>query len=253
MGDAGVWKLAADRRAEFDASAADYDRYRPRYPDSLFDELVGLAGLAPGDAAIEIGAGTGIASLPLVERGLRLTALEPALGMARIASQKLDGRGEILVQRFEDFSVQEPVSLVAAFNSWHWVEPGPGIAALERTLRPGGILAVVWSEVVQWGQEPFETTMFELAGWSPSRTMTPALVDSLEPLGSSGLFGDFEVRRYRLSRDLDAQTYIEGTRTYGSTQPDWEDAVRRAIERGLRRGGDQDRGRCPVLVPTKVI
>ena len=225
-----MWKLAASRRAEFDASAADYDRYRPRYPDSLFDDLVSLAGLAPGDAAVEIGAGTGIASLPLAERGLDLTALEPAPGMAGIASEKLNGRGQILVCRLEDWSPQHSVGLVAAFNSWHWVEPRPGIAVLERTLRPGGVLAVVWSEVIQWGQEPFEAVMADLAGWSPSPTMTSLLAESLEPLRASGLFGDFDVRRYRFSRDLDAEAYIAVTRTYGTTRPDWEVAVRRAID-----------------------
>ena len=34
-----VWELAAARRAEFDTQAVAYDRYRPRYPEQLFDAL----------------------------------------------------------------------------------------------------------------------------------------------------------------------------------------------------------------------
>ena len=35
-----LWRLAEDRVSEFDAIAVDYKRYRPRYPERLFDDIV---------------------------------------------------------------------------------------------------------------------------------------------------------------------------------------------------------------------
>ena len=41
--------------AVFDAAAEDYQRSRPVSPAQLFDDLVELAGLAPGARVLEIG------------------------------------------------------------------------------------------------------------------------------------------------------------------------------------------------------
>jgi hypothetical protein len=51
--------MDADRkrlRQTFDAAAARYDRVRPEYRGALYDDLVTLAGLTPGDHLLEVGA-----------------------------------------------------------------------------------------------------------------------------------------------------------------------------------------------------
>jgi hypothetical protein len=80
-----LWRVASEASERFAAQALDYHRYRPRYPEGGFDDIVRLANLSPGDKAIEIGAGTGIATQPLVERGLDVTAIEPAAALAAVA------------------------------------------------------------------------------------------------------------------------------------------------------------------------
>jgi len=51
-------------RARFDTAAEDYQRTRPVCPPQLFDDLIAVAELAPGDRLIEIGCGTGQATVP---------------------------------------------------------------------------------------------------------------------------------------------------------------------------------------------
>jgi protein-L-isoaspartate O-methyltransferase len=63
-------------RATFDQAAELYERARPGYPPALFDDLAGLAGMGPGSRVLEIGPGTGQATLPLAERGCRVMAVE---------------------------------------------------------------------------------------------------------------------------------------------------------------------------------
>jgi hypothetical protein len=43
----------------FDSAAQLYQRARPEYPSELYDELVGLAELRPGDRLLEVGCATG--------------------------------------------------------------------------------------------------------------------------------------------------------------------------------------------------
>jgi SAM-dependent methyltransferase len=127
----------------------------------VFEDIVRLANLSPDDKAIEIGAGTGIATQPLVECGLDVTAIEPAAALAAVAESNLTGQARFVVGRFEDFSPDSSVKLLAAFNAWHWVEPGSAVDRAAQLLEPGGSLALVWTVVVSWGEEPFEERLAE--------------------------------------------------------------------------------------------
>jgi SAM-dependent methyltransferase len=53
------------RRTTFDAVADDYDRVRPGYLEQVLDDLVELAALSPGARLVEVGCGTGQATVPL--------------------------------------------------------------------------------------------------------------------------------------------------------------------------------------------
>ena len=81
------WRLSVRRFQEFDAAAVAYDRYRPRDPVELFKNIIKLGGLKPGATAIEIGAGTVIATGSLISHGLRVVTIEPSLAMLSIARQ----------------------------------------------------------------------------------------------------------------------------------------------------------------------
>ena len=228
-----LWRLADDRVSEFDAIAVDYDQYRPRYPERLFDDIVEMGELAEGAQALEIGAGTGIATAPLVDRGLSVTALEPASGMADLARAKLGNRARVEVSRFEDWRCAEPMQLVAAFNAWHWVQPDTGIALAAQMLPSGGSLAIVWTEVVSWGDEPFETLLAEACGGAWPKTIDQ-VVGSLRPVQRDGRFAAFQERHYRFERRLDAATFVAVTRTYGGTHsPERDEIIKTIIDDDL--------------------
>jgi hypothetical protein len=60
------------------------------------------------------------------------------------------------------------------------------------------------------------------------------LVGSLEPARADGRFGQFEVRRHRFERTMDAHTFVVVTRTYGGPHSDERDkAPIRLIDREL--------------------
>src|SRR5207244_1472501 len=56
-------------RETFGSVAELYDRARPEYPTAVFDDLEELAQLEPGSRVLEIGPGTGKATVELAERG----------------------------------------------------------------------------------------------------------------------------------------------------------------------------------------
>src|SRR6187549_3838365 len=76
-------------RVTFDEDAERYDRARPGYPTAVFDDLLALAGLGPGARVLEIGCGTGQATVPLAERGCEVVAVELGAQMAAVARSNL--------------------------------------------------------------------------------------------------------------------------------------------------------------------
>ena len=65
----------------FDARSVEYRQYRPGYPEELCDYMMGRCGLHRGSRVLDVGAGTGKASAPLVDRGIRTLSVEQSLAM----------------------------------------------------------------------------------------------------------------------------------------------------------------------------
>ena len=132
----GLWQQASEASARFGAQALDYDRYRPRYPEGVFDDILSSHPQSAGTEVIEIGAGTGIATESLVRRGVSVIAIEPSPEMAALTQAKLNGRGSVFVGRFEGYAAPGAFQLVACFNAWHWLNPEIAVDRVEELLPP---------------------------------------------------------------------------------------------------------------------
>jgi SAM-dependent methyltransferase len=148
--------MAREQRLVFGEVADLYDRSRPGYPASLVDEVVSYAGLTAGDAVLEVGCGTGKATVPFAARGLSVSALEPDPAMASIAERNCEGLdATVSVTSFEDW-VAPPgavFALVMAAQSWHWVQPGLRLAKARAVLVGDGALALFWNRP-EWPSSP---------------------------------------------------------------------------------------------------
>jgi SAM-dependent methyltransferase len=130
------------RRAEsFGAAASAYDQHRPRYPAQLIDDLV-----APGvERALDVGAGTGISSRQLADRGVDVLAIEPDPRMAKMAVEKGIGTR---VTKFEEWDAEDQTfDLVLFAQSFHWVDSGVALPKVRRLLTGRGRLALAWNRL----------------------------------------------------------------------------------------------------------
>jgi len=137
-----------DPTRRFSGRVADYERGRPGYPAALFDRLLELAGLGEGAVAADLGAGTGLSSAPLLERGLEVFAVEPNAAMREAAERRLAGRpgfravdGAAEATGLDDASVD----LVFAAQAFHWFDLDRTRAEASRILRPDGWAALAWN------------------------------------------------------------------------------------------------------------
>lgn len=138
-----------DSTQRFSDRVANYVRYRPSYPSDLVDALVNDSGVGPGHQVADVGAGTGIFSRLLLERGLRVVAVEPNDAMRAAADEMLgcfDTYQSIRGQSENTGLDEASVDLITAAQAFHWFEQGPTRREFQRALKPGGRVALVWNE-----------------------------------------------------------------------------------------------------------
>lgn len=212
---------------EFDRVAERYDQARPDYPPELFGELVALVGIGPGSRVLEVGSGTGKATVPLARMGCQVTCLEPGGDLTAIAAAKLGPGADVrfVPARFEDW---EPgplrFDLVCAATSWHWIDPAERYRKAAAVLAPGGALAF-WAAMHGFpeGYDPFfdEIQPAYDAISTPQQpaaiTLPPAEVPDLAPeIDASCLFGPVTVRRFLWATEYTAEAYIELISTFSA-------------------------------------
>lgn len=129
------------RANSFGGAAQNYDAYRPRYPDQLIDDV-----LAPdAHRVLEAGAGTGIASMQMIERGAELLAVEPDARMAAVAQAK---GIPVELATFEQWDpAGRRFDRVVFAASFHWVDPAVALPKIREVLDDGGKLALIWNRL----------------------------------------------------------------------------------------------------------
>jgi SAM-dependent methyltransferase len=159
---------AADRqhrlRATFDGVAAEYD-VRPPYPPEMYDRITADCGVGPGCQVVEIGPGTGLATIPLLDRGCRVTGIELGPQMAARLAERAAGRDlEVVVSTFEDAPLDDASGdVVLSATAFHWVDASVGVPKAYRVLRPHGWLVLVWNVFGDPERDdPFEAALTEM-------------------------------------------------------------------------------------------
>jgi SAM-dependent methyltransferase len=126
----------------FSHSLEAYVAHRPAYPDSLYDLILQAVPLDRRARAIDLGAGTGISTLPLCRVFKEVIAVEPDEKMASVIRERPE-KIEVHTVAAEEF-VQEPgsVDLVTCGTSFHWMDGPRVLAHAALWLRPRGVLAL---------------------------------------------------------------------------------------------------------------
>ena len=122
--------LDRTKRTSFDRAARLYDEARPGYPEELVADVVALSDIPEGGRILEIGCGTGQATLPFARRGHRMLCLDIGPEMAAVAAENLRSFPgvEVRAQAFEDWQPDgELFDLVLSGTAFHWVDQRVGL------------------------------------------------------------------------------------------------------------------------------
>src|SRR5580704_7550690 len=148
MGEEMPVATSDERRRSFDHMAHLYARARGAPPPALFDAVATF--VPPPADALEIGCGPGNASLPLLEHGFRIHAVELGENLAAYARERLAAFPfTVEVGKFEDASLQPAsVDLVVCSSAFHWLDRERALRQVVKVLKPGGALALIWGSAL---------------------------------------------------------------------------------------------------------
>ncbi|MCH5293849.1 MAG: methyltransferase domain-containing protein [Treponema sp.] len=133
-------------RRVFDTIPEQFDKFRPRYSNALFDFLIDYAQIGAGKSVLEIGPGTGQATEPVLDTGCDYHAIELGKNLFEMMMSKYGHRPNFQIVN-DDFITHDfegnRFDMIYSATTIQWI---PEEIAFRKTfdlLVPGGTLAMM--------------------------------------------------------------------------------------------------------------
>lgn len=128
--------------------AATYEEIRPGYPKKLIEDIISRTGIKRSDRLLEIGAGTGKATIQFAERGFAVHAIELGEDMAAILRDKCADYEKVTVDvvPFEQWTskANDEYDMIYCAQAFHWLDPKLKYEKCYKLLKDNGYLVLFW-------------------------------------------------------------------------------------------------------------
>jgi SAM-dependent methyltransferase len=230
----------------FDATADQYERFRPGYPPDAIGWLVASCRIGPTATVCDLGAGTGKVTRLLTPTGASVLAVEPLDGMVTVLRRELPevpaAVGVAEAMPLADGSC----TAITAGQALHWFDLDRALPELQRVLEPSGRLGLLWNgwdNSVGWVHEVREIVANAGASeqWLKGHLGDEWLHDAFD---ATPAFGALHQQTFRHEVEADPASVVEriATTSHIAMKPvaerdDVLAAVRAAVEAGADDAG----------------
>jgi protein-L-isoaspartate O-methyltransferase len=214
--------------ASFDVFAKNYHSVRPGYSTQLYADIKELCGLDSASRLLEVGAGSGIATMELAKFGGKIVAIEPGSHLAAIAKEQTKEytNVEVREETFEDFQSPNRFDAILAFTSFHWIKSEDKYQRMFNLLNDTGNLVLAWNYFFQV-DSPVTTEVNRvyhelLSGVYPGQKdvhkVNEAVFSTMtlreQRVIQNSLFYPAFMRKYLVEYSYNAETYSEFLNTF---------------------------------------
>ena len=206
-----------DFRKIFDTIPEEFDKWRTRYCDETFNDVIEYSKLGPSKKALEIGPGTGQATEPILKTGCTYLAVELGENLAMYTKNKFSSYNnfEIVNADFETYDFgHDRFDLVYSAATIQWIPEKIGFPKVFDILKSGGTFAMMLTKTDEKsGNEALYMKIEEVYSkyFRPEEEYKCKLnYMNVERYG----FTDIECRKYRKTRELSALEYVSWMSTH---------------------------------------
>ena len=243
-----------EKRLLFNEDEYNYDKSRPTYPNELFQEIVSYSRVGANSKLLEIGIGTGQATLPFLKMGSKITAIELGDRLSVFVEKKFSNYANFKVIN-DDFMFypfeEEGFDLIYCATGFHWLPVPESYEKLKRYLKRDGAVALFWNH-------PFPNRKNDISNvaskkvydkFRPSKNELSEFKEQdckkqeeyLERFG----FKDIKSKLFYRKRTLSTNAYIQLLNTY-SDHRSLEPLVKRQFEKEMSLAIDSVGGKINI-------
>jgi len=189
-----------------------YDSARASYPDELIDELIKISKINNKSKILEIGCGSGKATILFAKRGydvLGVDISEELIDLAKKNSSQFENVS-YFVSSFEDIDLESNgFDLIFSAQAWHWLDPEIAYKKAWKLLKKEGFLSIFWKHG-GYDESDFLKKLRELyIKYCPNYHFPTEVSSAEKELLKSSLFNQFEKREYFAELKYDKEKFIQ--------------------------------------------
>lgn len=213
-----------ERKMSFDMDPEKYHTYRPSYPAQLYDDLILLSGIKNDGKIVEVGCGTGIATLPLAKKGYGITAIEIGQNLVEFASKLLKNyeNAKVVNESFENWnSKDEKYDLLISASAFHWIDQKTKYIKTAQILKDTGSIGLFWdlhdnvdTNLSNEIDELYKKYAPQLHDEEHEESLEEKIREYKTEIENSGLFGEVIVKRYVMDIQYSGEEYVNLLDTY---------------------------------------
>mgnify|MGYP000946285665 FL=1 len=125
-----------------------YDQVRPSYPTQLIQDIITATNIEVGSTLLEIGAGTGKATVLFADKGFKIHAVEIGKDMGKILKEKCHTYPNVSVEiaSFEEWIPENiaKYNMIFSAQAFHWLDVTVKYKKCYNLLKEDGYLVLFW-------------------------------------------------------------------------------------------------------------
>lgn len=212
-----------DLRLKFNEVAAEYDKWRTTYVPQLFTDIMDFSHINQTSRVLEIGIGTGQATLPILKTSCHLTAVELGDKLAAYSRKKFEDykNFEIINMAFEDYECPDnSFDMIYSATAFHWIPEETGYPKVYKLLKSGGTFVLFRNYPYKDKEnEPLHVAMQKVYSkympniGEPTEYNEEKCIEIADTIKKYG-FIDVNFKLYYRTRTFDAESYVSLISTY---------------------------------------
>lgn len=128
----------------FDTISSIYDKMRPGYVNELYQDIFNYKAITSDSKVLEIGIGSGQATLPFLKKGCSITAVEPGEHFASMCLKKFSSYPNFRLENTDFLNFDgngDSYDLIFSATAFHWIPEADGYQRVYSLLKPDGVFA----------------------------------------------------------------------------------------------------------------